>query len=65
MQYIQFLTCFLGGEGGGEEGATKVSQKLTKVSRKFWQNFMTSKFQKNHNTSNNGVFGAIKVLLVQ
>jgi len=49
-----FLHVFFGGEGG-EEGATKLSQNLLKVSPKvspkFWQNFMSSKFQKNHNTS--------------
>jgi len=41
---------FWGGEGG-EEGATKLSQNLTKVSPKFWQNFMSLKFKKNHNTN--------------
>jgi len=46
---------FWGGGGSGEEGATKLSQNLpkvsTKVSPKFWQNFISSKFQKNHNTT--------------
>jgi len=38
-----------------EEGETKLSKNvpkvLLKVLPKFWQNFMSSKFQKNHNTS--------------
>jgi len=42
---------------GGEWGATKLSQNLPNVSLKvsptFWQNFMSSKFQKNHNTKYN------------
>jgi len=36
---------------GGEEGAKKLSQNLPKVSPKFWQNFMSSKFPKNYNTT--------------
>jgi len=48
-----FSHVFLGG-GSGEKGATKLSQNLPKVSLKvspkFWQNFMSSKFKKKHTT---------------
>jgi len=55
VQYIQFLTCFFGGGwgGGGDETFPKFGNfpKVSpKVLPKFWQNFMSSKFQKNHNT---------------
>jgi len=47
-----FSRVFLGGDG--EEGAMKVSSNLPKVSPKispkFWQNLMSSKFKKKHNT---------------
>jgi len=38
--------------GGGWWGGAKLSGLVPKVSPKFWQNFMSKKFQKNHNTSN-------------
>jgi len=39
----------LGGvwEGGGDETFPKFAKVLPKVSPKFWQNFMSSKFKKN------------------
>jgi len=57
-QKVNFAKCsiynfshvFLWGVGG-EEGATKLSQNLPKVPPKGWQNFMSSKFEKNHNTT--------------
>jgi len=54
VQYIQFLTFFCGGEGwggGGDETFPKFAESFAKSSPKFWQNFMSSKFQKNHNTN--------------
>jgi len=36
--------------GGWRGGVDETFPKFAEVSPKFWQNFMSSKFKKNHNT---------------
>jgi len=46
-----FIWGVKGWGGGGDETFPKFAGVLPKVSPKFWQNFMSSKFQKKHNTT--------------